>query len=215
MIMERYGGLYGTTKLSGSIGRVSGSYGTVFKLTPLDAARTNWQETVLYRFQGGADGTNPFFQLTLDANGAVYGSTLYGGTGACTDFLSNVIGCGTVYKLSPPAAGRSAWTKTTLHNFALGTDGIVPQGRLLLDYYGNLYGTTIEGGTGQCTDSLYNVVGCGVVYKLTPPVRGQTTWTESILHNFTGPDGALPQVGLLIDAAGARYGPPSGGGPAR
>ena len=139
---------------------------------------------------------------------------LYGGTGACTDYLSNVIGCGTVYKLMPPAPGQAAWAKTTLHSFTRGADGIVPQGRLLLDYYGNVYGTTIEGGTGQCTDSLYNVVGCGVIYRLTPPGLGQTTWTESIPHNFTGPDGAFPQGGLLIDAAGALYGTTSGGGPA-
>jgi hypothetical protein len=212
--MDRYGALYGVTDLGGSIASVSGSYGTVFKLTPLDAARTQWQETVLYRFQGGGDGANPFSQLVLDATGALYGSTLYGGTGACTDYLSNVIGCGTVYKLMPPAPGQAAWAKRTLHSFTRGADGIVPQGRLLLDYYGNLYGTTIEGGTGPCTDSLYNVVGCGVIYRLTPPGLGQTTWTESILHNFTGPDGAFPQGGLLIDAAGALYGTTSGGGPA-
>jgi hypothetical protein len=214
LIMDRYGALYGVTNLGGSIASVSGSYGTVFKLAPLDAARTNWQETVLYRFQGGADGANPFFQLALDAAGALYGSTLYGGKGACADFFSNVIGCGTVYKLTPPAPGQSAWMKTTLHSFTGGVDGNVPQGRLLLDYYGNVYGTTIEGGAGRCTDSLYNVVGCGIVYELTPPGRGQTAWTESILHSFTGPDGAFPQGGLLIDAAGALYGTTSGGGPA-
>src|SRR5262249_52077889 len=109
---------------------------------------------------------------------------------------------------------QAAWAKTTLHSFASGADGTVPQGRLLLDYYGNVYGTTIEGGTGQCVDSLYNLVGCGTIYRLTPPGPGQTTWTESILHNFTGPDGAFPQGGLLIDAAGALYGTTSGGGPA-
>ena len=214
LIMDRYGVLYGVTDLGGSIASVSGSYGTVFKLTPVDTARTQWQETVLYRFQGGGDGANPFSQLALDATGALYGSTLYGGTGACTDYLSNVIGCGTVYKLMPPAPGQAAWAKTTLHSFASGADGTVPQGRLLLDYYGNVYGTTIEGGTGQCVDSLYNLVGCGTIYRLTPPGPGQTTWTESILHNFTGPDGAFPQGGLLIDAAGALYGTTSGGGPA-
>jgi hypothetical protein len=214
LIMDRSGALYGVTNLGGSIANVSGSYGTVYKLTPVDVARTNWQETVLYRFKGGADGANPFFQLALDTAGALYGSTLYGGTGPCTDFFSNPVGCGTVYKLTPPGAGQSAWTKATLHSFARGADGMVPQGRLLLDYYGNIYGTTIEGGTGSCTDSLYNVVGCGVVYKLMPPGRGQTAWTESILHNFTGPDGAFPQGGLLIDAVGALYGTTSGGGPA-
>jgi hypothetical protein len=51
-----------------------------------------------------------------------------------------------------------------------------------------------------------------VIYKLTPPRLGQTAWTESILHSFTGLDGESPQGGLIRDATGALFGTASGGG---
>src|SRR5262249_50516273 len=96
LIMDRYGNLYCTTDVGGSIADPCSGFGTVFTRTPLDAAKTKWQETVLYRFTGVADGQNPMNALTLDAAGALYGTTIYGGTGSCTDFLSNILGCGTV-----------------------------------------------------------------------------------------------------------------------
>ena len=212
LIMDDSGTLYGTTDLGGSMDDVFG-FGTVFKLTPLDAGKTTWQETVVYRFTSVADGQNPMSTLTLDATGALYGTTLYGGTGACVDYFSNVIGCGTVFSLTPPGPGQTTWTKTTLHSFTAGADGSVPQGKLLRDASGAVYGTTLVGGGGACTDTLSNVVGCGIVYNLTPPAPGQTDWTESILYTFTGPDGAFPQGGLFMDVAGALFGTASGGGP--
>ena len=212
LVMDRYGNLYGTTNLGGNIASLN-DYGTVYKLTPLDAAKTKWQETVLYRFQGGADGSNPMTALTLDVAGALYGVTLYGGSGRCTDMLGNIIGCGTVFKLAPPAAGQSAWKKTTIRYFT-GPDGNQPVGRLFLDAYGILYGTTFQGGSGRCTDGLLNIVGCGIVFKMTPPTLGQTAWNEYILHDFTGGlDGAFPQGGVIPDASGALVGTTSGGGP--
>jgi hypothetical protein len=211
LIMDRNGALYGTTDLGGNISSLS-SYGTVFKLTPLDAGRTKWAETILYRFGGGADGANPMSGVMLDAAGSLYGTTLYGGSGGCLDMLSNYLGCGTVFKLTPPGYGQTAWTKSTLHSFSI-ADGSIPNGRLLLDYYGGVYGTTFQGGSGQCHDSLYNVIGCGIVYKLTPPTGMQRNWTESVLHDFAGPDGAFPQGGLIADTTGALYGTTSGGGP--
>jgi len=213
LIMDKDGALYGTTDLGGSTANLSSGVGTVFKLTPLNAAKTKWREDVLYRFQGGTDGGNPMSQLTLDAAGALYGTTLYGGTGACTDFLSNLIGCGTVFKLTPPAQGQTTWTKKTLHHFALGSDGTIPQGKLLLDGSHAIYGATFQGGAGTCTDSLLNVIGCGVIFKLTPPTLGQAHWTETILYDFSGPDGAFPQGGVIADAKGRLYGTTSGGGP--
>jgi uncharacterized repeat protein (TIGR03803 family) len=213
LIMDRNGNLYGTTDVGGSIADPSSGFGTVFKLTPLDAAKTKWQETVLYRFTGVADGQNPMNALTLDAAGALYGTTIYGGTGSCSDLFSTIIGCGTVFKLTPPGPGHTMWTKTTLHSFTAGADGFVPQGKLLLDAAGAIYGTTIEGGGGACTDGLLNPVGCGIVYKLSPPSGTQTRWAEAILHSFQGPEGAYPQGGLIMDATGTLFGTTSGGGP--
>jgi hypothetical protein len=213
LIMDSNGALYGTTDLGGDITNIDSGFGTVFKLTPVDAAKTVWAETVLYRFKSLADGTNPMFQLTMDASGSLYGSTLYGGTGPCVDFLSEPVGCGTVFKLTPPGPGQVTWTKTTLHHFSGGADGNMPEYKLLVDASGAVYGTTYEGGYGRCTDWLSNVVGCGVVFKLVPPAAGNTAWTESVLYSFSGPDGAYPQGGLILDGYGGLIGTASGGGP--
>jgi hypothetical protein len=149
----------------------------------------------------------------MDAAGALYGSTLYGGNTKCVDLFSDPVGCGTIFKLSPPGPGQTAWTKTTLHTFMDGPDGNMPEYKLLLDGSGALYGTTFEGGTGACADWMSQVVGCGLVFKLAPPATGLGPWTYSVLHNFAGPDGAYPQGGLIMDGSGALIGTASGGGP--
>jgi hypothetical protein len=214
LIMDKSGNLYGTTDLGGDPSDPQGvGSGTVFKLAPTDAARTKWQETILYRFRGGAGGANPMSALVMDSSGNLYGTTLYGGTGGCVDLLSDPLGCGTVFQLRPPAAGQTAWTKLTLHHFAGQTDGAMPQARLFVDTAGSVYGTTFQGGSGGCTDMLGYVIGCGTVFKLAPPSGGQKNWTETILHTFTGPEGAFPQGGVIADGTGALIGTTSGGGP--
>jgi uncharacterized repeat protein (TIGR03803 family) len=214
LIMGRDGALYGTTDLGGVTNDPSAvGFGTVFRLTPLDEKRTRWQETVLYRFQSALDGKNPMSALAQDAAGALYGTTLYGGGGACFDIMSAPIGCGTVFKLSPPAFGQTAWTKTTLHTFMGGTDGFIPEGKLLLDSSGRVYGTTTQGGFGACQDKVGFIIGCGTVYRLTPAVGGPGNWSKSILHSFSGNDGSYPQGGVIMDRAGALYGTASAGGP--
>jgi len=214
LIIDRNGALYGTTNLGGvTTDPYYSGFGTVFKLTPIDAQRTTWQETVLYRFQSISDGQNPMSVLTLNSAGVLYGSTMNGGTGSCTNWYGINLGCGTVFQLIPPAPGQTTWTKSTLHSFAGGVDGVEPQGKLLQDTYGALYGTTTYGGTGVCPDWSWSNVGCGIVYKLTPPSYGQSNWTKSTLHSFTGPDGAFPQGGVIMEANGALFGTASGGGP--
>jgi uncharacterized protein YceK len=206
LIMDRSGALYGTTHLGGSTtGSSSVGYGTVFKLTPPAYGQTRWTESVLYRFNGGADGENPMATLTLDAAGNLYGTTLYGGTGQCYN------GCGTVFKLTRPSTGQTTWSKTTLRSFSGRADGGTPQGKLVLDGAGALYGTTYKGGTGGCTDMLSYTIGCGVVFKLTPPAAGQTNWTETVLVDFNGRDGAFPQGGLTWGPNGVLYGTASSG----
>jgi hypothetical protein len=164
-------------------------------------ATTAWasgQEQVLYNFQGGSDGAFPVAGVVFDAQGNLYGTTDIGGGGGC------IGGCGTVFKLSPTKHGD--FTKTTLHTFEGGpSDGQKPQGRLVLDNRGNLYGTTSGGGS--------NVDADGTVFKLTPTKSGE--WKETILHNFncsTANDGCEPYSYLIFDSAGNLYGTTSIGG---
>jgi uncharacterized repeat protein (TIGR03803 family) len=131
-VMDKQGNLYGTTSRCGT-----GSEGTVWKVSP------KGKETVLYNFAGGtSDGANPIAGVILDAHGNVYGDTDSGGTS------DN----GTIYELSK---GK----RTLLHSFAGGpSDGGTPYGGVIRDAKGNLYGTTLEGGTERE----------GTVWKLTP-----------------------------------------------
>lgn len=218
LVMDRNGVLYGTTHLGGSTaGASSVGYGTVFKLTPPAPGQTQWTETVLYRFNGGADGETPMSTLTLDSAGNLYGTTLYGGIGECPPgdlrqwAAGEAGGCGTVFKLSPPRPGETTWTKTTIRSFSGQSDGGTPHGKLLLDASGALFGATYRGGTGGCMDTFSNVIGCGVVFKLIPPASGQNTWRQSVIHDFSGNDGAFPQGGLIAGANGALFGTASSG----
>ncbi len=85
---------------------------------------------------------------------------------------------------------------TVLYSFTGGTGAALPVAGLVQDKEGNLYGTTLYGGTS----------GAGTVFKL------DTTGTETVLHSFTGPDGVNPGAGLVRDKEGNLYGITTGGG---
>ena len=189
LIFDVSGNLYGTSSAGGTYGS-----GTVFELSPIQAG--GWAETVLYSFRYGTDGAYPQAGLILDTSGNLYGTTPYGGT-------SN---CGTVFELSPMGGG--AWTETVLHNFNC-TDGYFPTAGLIFDAAGNLYGTTLAGGTYFCPGG--DGYGCGTAFELTRMADG--SWTEIVLHDFgNGSDGAYPGGGLALDAAGNLYGTTTYGG---
>ena len=177
LIMDAQGNLYGTTLQGGS-----DANGVVFKLDP-----TTRKETVLHRFTGGADGSQPLAGLIMDAKGNLYGTTTLGGYGG-----------GVVFKLDPTTR-----KETVLHEFIGGkTDGETPYAGLIFDAQGNLYGTTTNGGDEGC--ECY-----GVVFKLDP-----TTRKETVLHSFgqTSGDGTTPWAGLIMDAKGNLYGTAWAGG---
>src|SRR5678815_5654430 len=183
LVRDANGVLYGTTYYGGSLSDPYAiGYGAVFQLAPPLPGQTNWKETVLFRFEGGTDGENPSATLARDNSGALYGSTFSGGTGGCADIFGYVVGCGTIFKLTPPAPGATKWTKTTLHHFAGGADGALPSGRLLLDGSGAVQRTTVRRRSRMCVGDSGYVVGCGTVFKLTPPSPGQTAWTETVLY---------------------------------
>ena len=152
-------------------------------------ARAASTTTVLYAFSGGADGEYLDTDLVRDTAGNFYGTTVPGGSGS-----------GTVFQLAPSGSG---WTHTVLYAFTGAADGAEPYKGVTLDAQGNLYGTTVAGGSGPCEG------GCGVVFKLT---NAGGIWTESVMHTFTGSDGSGPGSGLTFDKAGNLYGmTPTGG----
>lgn len=111
------------------------------------------------------------------------------------------------WALLPTPATHAVTNLKVLHRFT-GADGATPLAGLVFDAAGNLYGTTTYGGDLSC--SGYGGTGCGTVFKLSPSSDG--TWTESVLHSFTGQDGEMPEAGLIFDAAGNLYGTTTYGG---
>lgn len=137
-------------------------------------------EKVLFTFTG-SDGEAPDASLIFDRAGNLYGTTSQGGTN----------GYGTVFKLSPSASGT--WTETVLHSFDR-TDGANPEGSLIFDRAGNLYGRTSQGGAS----------GNGTVFELSPGANGR--WTEAVLFSLDGLNGSQPFGSLTFDAQGNLFG---------
>jgi uncharacterized repeat protein (TIGR03803 family) len=183
LIFDPEGDLYGLAEGGGEH-----AMGAVFELRP--DTQNRWSEKVLHSFGSRTDGFQPLGSLIFDKAGNLYGVT----TGAVNEF-------GTVFEMAPGTSGT--WTETVLHVFTNnGTDGLGPNGPLVMDASGNLYGTTVAGGSGAS----------GVVYELSPQAGG--TWSETILHSFVNnsSDGVEPTSGLTFDSSGNLYGVTSGGG---
>jgi uncharacterized repeat protein (TIGR03803 family) len=140
------------------------------------------------------DGQTPEAGLTRGSGGNFYGTATAGG-GIRNSFCDQ--NCGVVFKT------RASGALTVLHDFAGGSDGITPQAGVAVDAVGNVYGTTITGGTGPCT---FGGPGCGIVYKIDP------AGAETILHTFVLTDGATPLGQLVLDSAGNLYGTTYSGG---
>jgi uncharacterized repeat protein (TIGR03803 family) len=189
---ERSGALYGTTNRGGGTGsRCLLGCGTAFKLTPSGSGYT---ESILYSFQDGADGMWPVAGLTLDAAGALYGTTYFGG---------NSQNDGVVFKLT---ASGSRYTESVLYRFNGQRDGYWPVGGLIADADGTLYGTTYQGNGSGC--AYHN--GCGTVFKLAPNASG-SSYTQTVLYTFHGRDGARPDTALIL-SKGVLYGTTQEGG---
>jgi len=144
---------------------------------------------VLYSFSGGTDGAEPYAGVVMDAAGNLYGSTDFGGNLNCNEWEG--FGCGTVFKLN------KADDETVLYSFGGAPDGAKPYAGVVMGAAGNLYSTTFNGGNVTCA----NTSGCGTVFML------DITGKEKVLYNFSGaPDGANPEAGVVMDAAGNLYG---------
>ncbi len=179
LIRDSAGNLYGTTYVGGN------NNGTVFEVNSAG------HETILHTFKG-PDGSAPWAGLVRDAGGNLYGTTAYGGA----------FNFGTVFKITRAGKGR------VLYSFTGPPDGGTPFAGLILDSEGNLHGTTLFGGTGNCTASG-GQKGCGTVFTLT------ATGAESVLYSFAGgADGAYPGTPLVRDSSGNLYGATEEGGEA-
>jgi uncharacterized repeat protein (TIGR03803 family) len=153
-------------------------------LTPL-AGR---QLFTVSRVHRRGDGSGPEGGVVRDAVGNLYGVTFAGG-----DY-----GEGAVYEVD------SRGNETLLYSFSGSSDGAQPSSALLLDPQGNLYGTTQNGGNGECGGT-----GCGVVFELSPQSGGG--WSETVLYAFCSVsncvDGERPLSGPLVrDASGNLFG---------
>src|SRR5208337_3301802 len=184
LIFDTDGALYGTTQSYESYGRSTINAGTVFKLTPPAAGKTQWTLSVLYTFPThSSDGASPSGRLIFDTHGALYGTTQRGGSSSS----------GTVFKLTPPTSGTGPWTETRLFEFAPPFGK--PNAGLIFDSHGALYGTGMGTGFGE-------------VFKLTRPTSGNGPWTETTLFQYPlnyNDKGAL-NGDLTFDSRGALYG---------
>jgi uncharacterized repeat protein (TIGR03803 family) len=175
LVHDTFGNLFGTTT-SGGIGD-----GTVYRID------RSGKETVFFTFNAFVSGITPATALTVDRAGNLYGIA-DGGPG----------GAGVLFKLSPLG------DQQILFAFQGGLDNHnpkVPTGGILLDKSGNLYGTTLFGGGGNCQ------LDCGTIYRLDAGGKFQ------VLYQFKGgPDGSQPFGPLVRDSAGSLYGVAQSGG---
>jgi hypothetical protein len=185
----------------------SAGCGTVYELSPPAKRGDPWTESLLYSFKSGDDGYFPWGTLTSDSKGNLYGATQFGGGkgNSCNEFYGG--NCGTVFELSPPMQKGGKWTEKVLYSFpgvANGKqsgDGANPNGGLVLDSKGAIYGTTYFGGNNQkgtCEGGVGGT-GCGTVFELHPRSKNGGAWTEKLLHLFNGQDGSNPPAGVVFD----------------
>ncbi len=130
---------FGVTNGGGTYG-----YGTAYELTL--GANGTWSKTILYNFGNSSAGAlPPIFSLTVGPSGRLYSASSQGGSS----------GFGTAFALVQSAG---IWQEKILHNFTINSDAGNPNGGVVLDGAGNLYGVGANGGTWES----------GAVYKITP-----------------------------------------------
>lgn len=181
IVLDAAGNLYGTTTCGGSSACLDGSggNGVVFMLVK----SSGYRELVLHQFSGASDGSAPRASVILDSLGNLYGTTATGGgLGICSS-----TGCGVAFKL----LRASGYAETVLHRFTGESDGGSPLGALVMDASGNLYGTADCGGSSVCSE---NGGGDGVAFAFS------ASSIYTVLHTFSGPDGANPQAGLTLNS---------------
>jgi len=189
LLIDAAGNLFGTTYAGGTSG-----YGTVFEIAKTSGTYSS-TPTILANFNF-TNGANPTAGLVADAQGDLFGTTE--GGGSAVDGFVTYEGEGTVFEIAKQAGGYGPLT--TLADFNL-ADGGMPDGKLLVDAAGNLFGTTSAGGLSQ-QGTVFEIAKTNGVYASAPIP----------LTLFNGFDGSDPEAGLTVDAAGDLIGTTAGGG---
>jgi uncharacterized repeat protein (TIGR03803 family) len=191
VVADKAGNLYGATSDGIPECQDYSLCGTIFELKPPAKEGGAWVKSVLYSFKNFDDGGYPLGSLTFDASDNLYGTGCIGGSA----------GYGTVFELSKPTEPDQSWNKTELFSFDW-TDGHCPSAGVIFDKSGKLYGATTGGGE----------MDQGLVFQLTPPIKKNDPWKESIFVYFDGTNGRWPSDRLTFDAKGNLYGTtPTGG----
>jgi len=175
LYIDTQGNIYGTTPLGGQ----NGEGGVVFELSPSGSTYT---ESVLYSFcseKNCADGNGPTGVIE-DSQGNLYGTA---GVGPNND--------GLIFKLS---LNGTQWEFTDLADFD-GKNGAQPDGTLIMDASGNLFGTTYKGGT-KGTGTVFEFNGSiQTLYNFCKTCVGPTTGViEDSAANLYGVSGSLGEM---------------------
>ena len=181
LVADANGNLFGTAELGGA------GYGTVFEIAKTSSGYASTPTTLV--IFDNTNGAYPFAGLIIDANGNLFGTTQQGGANAV----------GTVFEIAKTSTGYAS-TPTTLFDFDY-TNGAGPEGGLIADANGNLFGTTSLGG------AYFN----GTVFEIAKTSSGYAS-TPTILVSFDGSNGGNPQAGLIADANGNLFGTTNVGG---
>jgi uncharacterized repeat protein (TIGR03803 family) len=195
LLLDKAGNIYGTTENGGySTSPCFGACGTVFTLTP---SSSGWKHTVIYSFQGAAQGFMPNSTLVQDAQGNLYGTTMGGSveSGALGGNATCQGGCGTVFEVTNSGG---VWQGQTIYSFGgIGADGVEPTG-VVMDSSGNLYGVSGGGFSNlQCGGNGGNA------FELSP---AGDSWNITQLYYFLGCNLGAPPTSLIVDDAGNLYG---------
>jgi len=151
----------------------------IISLTPPAAGQSTWTQTLLHRYP--ADLWEFRWPLVVDKNGAIYGTT-----------------ANKIFRLIPPTPKQTKWKSVILMSF--NKKNLIPNGfglsGVVVDANGVIYGLTSQGGSSTACGKT----GCGTLFKLTPPVPGQTKYTFTVIDQQAGGNG------LIVDQTGALYG---------
>lgn len=172
LTFDSSGNIYGTT-----VGGGDADWGVIYKLVPSGGG---WTQNIVYQPQGNGDGASPMGGVVLDQSGNLYGIFSQNGPN----------NYGAVYELSPSGSG---WRESTVHSFTFqGNNGAGPQGGLIFDNSGNLYGTTVHDQNGG-----------GTVLEL---AKSGGSWSYDFVYGLSGGIDLGPYDKLTMDADGNLYG---------